>query len=254
MAGQVVERHGGEIPARPRRPDRPRAASAARRRTSCSAPPSAIAAGVVVDTHVKRLAFRLGLTKAATPESDRARADAGRPAARLGQPEPPPDPPRPAGLPARRPRCEACSLAEICPKVGVVNAGRPAPIATPAAEAGRLADRARGLPFARRRRVSSSVTDVSMPNGGRMPRGLRALTMHIHDIFKAHPTTFSFEFFPPKTDKASEELFATIAQLQALAALVRLRDLRRRGLDPRADPRPDRPHPARDRASRPSRT
>jgi methylenetetrahydrofolate reductase (NADPH) len=40
--------------------------------------------------------------------------------------------------------------------------------------------------------------------------------MHIHDIFEAHPTTFSFEFFPPKTDKAWEELFANIAQLQVL--------------------------------------
>jgi methylenetetrahydrofolate reductase (NADPH) len=40
--------------------------------------------------------------------------------------------------------------------------------------------------------------------------------MHIQDIFKAHPTSFSFEFFPPKTDRASQELFGTIAQLQAL--------------------------------------
>jgi methylenetetrahydrofolate reductase (NADPH) len=40
--------------------------------------------------------------------------------------------------------------------------------------------------------------------------------MHILDIFQAHPTTFSFEFFPPKTDRASEELFETIAQLQIL--------------------------------------
>jgi len=40
--------------------------------------------------------------------------------------------------------------------------------------------------------------------------------MHILDIFQAHPTTFSFEFFPPKTDAASEELFTNIAQLQAL--------------------------------------
>ena len=40
--------------------------------------------------------------------------------------------------------------------------------------------------------------------------------MHIRDIFQAHPTTFSFEFFPPKTDKASEKLFDTIAQLQQL--------------------------------------
>jgi methylenetetrahydrofolate reductase (NADPH) len=40
--------------------------------------------------------------------------------------------------------------------------------------------------------------------------------MHILDIFQAHPTTFSFEFFPPRTDAASEELFVNIAQLQAL--------------------------------------
>src|SRR4051794_26198190 len=40
--------------------------------------------------------------------------------------------------------------------------------------------------------------------------------MHILDILKAHPTTFSFEFFPPKTDEASDELFATIARLQEL--------------------------------------
>jgi methylenetetrahydrofolate reductase (NADPH) len=40
--------------------------------------------------------------------------------------------------------------------------------------------------------------------------------MHIQDIFRQHPTTISFEFFPPKTDEASERLFETIASLQAL--------------------------------------
>jgi methylenetetrahydrofolate reductase (NADPH) len=40
--------------------------------------------------------------------------------------------------------------------------------------------------------------------------------VHILDIFRDHPTTFSFEFFPPRTDAASEELFANIAQLQVL--------------------------------------
>src|SRR5829696_1444789 len=40
--------------------------------------------------------------------------------------------------------------------------------------------------------------------------------MHIQDIFRDHRTTFSFEFFPPKTDAASEELFVTIASLQEL--------------------------------------
>jgi methylenetetrahydrofolate reductase (NADPH) len=40
--------------------------------------------------------------------------------------------------------------------------------------------------------------------------------MHIQDIFTQHRTTFSFEFFPPKTDEASEELFANIVRLQEL--------------------------------------
>jgi methylenetetrahydrofolate reductase (NADPH) len=40
--------------------------------------------------------------------------------------------------------------------------------------------------------------------------------MHIQDIFRRHPTTFSFEFFPPKSDEAWEELFVTIASLQEL--------------------------------------
>src|ERR671939_2150516 len=40
--------------------------------------------------------------------------------------------------------------------------------------------------------------------------------MHIQDILREHPTTFSFEFFPPKTDEAAEELFVTIARLQEL--------------------------------------
>ena len=40
--------------------------------------------------------------------------------------------------------------------------------------------------------------------------------MHIQDIFAAHATTFSFEFFPPKTPEASEQLFQTISHLEAL--------------------------------------
>ena len=40
--------------------------------------------------------------------------------------------------------------------------------------------------------------------------------MHIRDIFARHDTTFSFEFFPPKSDDAWEELFRTIASLQEL--------------------------------------
>jgi methylenetetrahydrofolate reductase (NADPH) len=40
--------------------------------------------------------------------------------------------------------------------------------------------------------------------------------MHILDILQTHPITFSFEFFPPKSDAASDELFTTIARLQEL--------------------------------------
>ncbi len=39
--------------------------------------------------------------------------------------------------------------------------------------------------------------------------------MHIQDILENGRTTFSFEFFPPKTEKASEALYGTIAELEA---------------------------------------
>ena len=38
--------------------------------------------------------------------------------------------------------------------------------------------------------------------------------MHISDILGAYRTTFSFEFFPPKTAKSSEALYASIAELE----------------------------------------
>lgn len=40
--------------------------------------------------------------------------------------------------------------------------------------------------------------------------------MHIHDIFANHRTTFSYEFFPPKTDEAAELLYQNIARLETL--------------------------------------
>jgi methylenetetrahydrofolate reductase (NADPH) len=40
--------------------------------------------------------------------------------------------------------------------------------------------------------------------------------MHICEIFSQHPTTFSFEFFPPKTDEAANDLYQTIADLELL--------------------------------------
>ena len=40
--------------------------------------------------------------------------------------------------------------------------------------------------------------------------------MHINDIFAKHATTFSIEFFPPKTTEACEALYKTIADLERL--------------------------------------
>lgn len=40
--------------------------------------------------------------------------------------------------------------------------------------------------------------------------------MHIQDIFKLRPTTFSFEFFPPHSDAAAESLFKNISELESL--------------------------------------
>ena len=39
--------------------------------------------------------------------------------------------------------------------------------------------------------------------------------MHISDILAKYQTTFSFEFFPPRTAKASEALYQTISELEA---------------------------------------
>lgn len=40
--------------------------------------------------------------------------------------------------------------------------------------------------------------------------------MHICDIFSENKVTFSYEFFPPKTDEAWEQLFGTIAEMEKL--------------------------------------
>ena len=67
MAGQVVERHDGEIP---RDLDALTALGGVGRKTANVVLGTAfgIARGIVVDTHVKRLARRLGLTSRQTPE------------------------------------------------------------------------------------------------------------------------------------------------------------------------------------------
>jgi endonuclease-3 len=78
-----------------------------------------IAAGVAVDTHVRRVARRLGLTDQQDPEKVAAELEAQVPAEAWN------------GLSlrlilhgrrvcrARKPRCDECVLEDICPKVGV---------------------------------------------------------------------------------------------------------------------------------------
>ncbi len=118
MAKALVERHGGEVP------DEVEALTklpGVGRKTANVVLGTAfgIASGVVVDTHVKRLAYRLGLTEETEPE--RVERDLM------------------AVLPRRewiafshrlilhgrrtcvavRPRCGACELARMCPRRGV---------------------------------------------------------------------------------------------------------------------------------------
>jgi endonuclease-3 len=83
--------------------------------------------GVVVDTHVKRLAFRLGLTKSADPKVIEHELAALVPrdewinlSHRLIEHG------RKVCI-ARRPRCEECGLSETCPKLGVASTLRKTP-------------------------------------------------------------------------------------------------------------------------------
>jgi len=115
---QLLERHGGEVP---RSMEQLTALAGAGRKTANVVLGNAfgINVGVVVDTHVARLAQRLGLTRETTPEKieqelmklvaqtqwtlfshwliwhGRRRCD------------------------ARKPDCAACELRELCPRVGM---------------------------------------------------------------------------------------------------------------------------------------
>jgi endonuclease-3 len=78
-----------------------------------------IASGVVVDTHVKRLSNRLGLTKQTDPEKIEKDLKKLVPKSEWvmfshwliwhGR----------AVCNARKPNCEECVLADICPKIGI---------------------------------------------------------------------------------------------------------------------------------------
>jgi endonuclease III len=118
MAHRVVAEHGGEIPGDL---DALTAFPGVGRKTAHVVLGNAfdVASGVVVDTHVKRLCFRLGLTESVDPvvierelnvlipkrhwvDFSHRLIDHGRKV-----------------CDARKPRCSACALASICPRMGV---------------------------------------------------------------------------------------------------------------------------------------
>ncbi len=114
---QIVEHHGGEVP---RSLDALVALAGIGRKTANVVLGHAFGmAGIPVDTHVGRLARRLGLTTQANPEKIERDLNALIPKKEWSL----------FGLRliyhgrkvclARKPRCEKCSLAGMCPKVGV---------------------------------------------------------------------------------------------------------------------------------------
>jgi endonuclease III len=121
MAQQVVDRHDGQIPRS--LPDLTALAGVGRKTANVVLGTAfGIASGIVVDTHVKRLARRLGLTSKSAPEQIERELTEVIPRSnwvdfshRMIQHG------RRVCL-ARRPRCEICSLASICPRVGVTTA------------------------------------------------------------------------------------------------------------------------------------
>ena len=122
MAARLRDEHGGEVP---RDLDALTALPGVGRKTANVVLGTAfgLATGVVVDTHVKRLAFRLGLTSKKAPEQVERDLMAAVPRdewvdlshrlIQLGR----------RSCLARKPRCSTCPLEPICPKVGVTSAG-----------------------------------------------------------------------------------------------------------------------------------
>jgi endonuclease-3 len=124
MASQVVERHAGEIPSDLAALT---ALGGVGRKTANVVLGTAfgIAEGIVVDTHVKRLARRLGLADGKTPEQieqqlmrhvpPREWVDLSHRLILHGR----------KVCVARKPRCDACPLADLCPRVGLTAATKP---------------------------------------------------------------------------------------------------------------------------------
>jgi endonuclease-3 len=120
-AGIIVERHGGRVPAA--MADLTALPGVARKTANIVLSNAfGLQEGIAVDTHVRRLAGRMGLTRSQDPariEKDLMAlvprpdwGDFNHMLVLFGR----------QVCPARSPRCAACELADICPKRGVKNA------------------------------------------------------------------------------------------------------------------------------------
>ncbi len=118
MANQLVDRHDGQVPTS--LDDLTRLSGVGRKTAHVVLGTAfAIPSGVVVDTHVKRLSRRLGLTRSTDPvkiEHDLASIvpsdqwiDLSHRLIHHGR----------ATCLARSPRCDSCSLAPFCPRIGL---------------------------------------------------------------------------------------------------------------------------------------
>ncbi len=122
MATGLVERHQGEVP---HDLEALTALPGVGRKTAQVVLGVAfgLPTGIVVDTHVKRLAYRMGLTDATTPEKVERDLMAELPRTQWidfshrmiahGR----------AVCMARNPRCDVCTLARLCPMRGVARGG-----------------------------------------------------------------------------------------------------------------------------------
>jgi endonuclease-3 len=125
MARMLVERHGGQVPSA--MADLVELPGVARKTASVvQGYVSGRAEGVAVDTHVRRVSYRLALTD----EEDPKRIEKDLMA--LYPPEDWPDinfhfiwHGRHGPCVARRPRCPECIVQDLCPKVGVTEMGAP---------------------------------------------------------------------------------------------------------------------------------
>jgi endonuclease III len=117
-ANMIVQEYQGKVP--PRMEDLLKMPGVARKTANVVLGTYfGLAEGVVVDTHVKRLAFRLGLTKQTDPvkvESDLMKAIpkeewifAAHALVLHGR----------AICDAKKPQCEACPLLPLCPQIGI---------------------------------------------------------------------------------------------------------------------------------------